>query len=71
MNEISARITDPGKSPPPAQIETWLGKEANRYWIADSAGMRDPLENCNLWTNSNYVFHIRKDHPLFFRSHVE
>jgi hypothetical protein len=32
MNEKSARITDPDKSPSPAQIETWLGKEANRYW---------------------------------------
>ena len=32
MNEKSVRITDPDKSPSPAQIETWLGKEDHRYW---------------------------------------
>jgi hypothetical protein len=32
MNEKSLRITEPSKAPTPAQIETWLGKEAYRYW---------------------------------------
>jgi hypothetical protein len=33
MNEKSVRITDPDKSPTPAQIKKWLGEEAYRYWI--------------------------------------
>jgi len=32
MNEKSARITEPDKSPSPVQIETWIGKEGYRYW---------------------------------------
>ena len=42
MNEKSVRITDPGKSPTPAQIKKWLGEEAYRYWIRMNEEPRSP-----------------------------
>jgi len=36
MNEISARLVEPGQAPTPAQVEGWLGKKAYAFWTRTS-----------------------------------
>jgi len=61
MNEKSVRITDPGKSPTPAQIKKWLGEEAYRYWIRMNEEPRSRAARYLIVRS--YYFHIRSLTP--------